>query len=272
MRSCILLLLAAVMTLPATAQDARVLTDDPWCDQAAWDDNDRARYCEVREIVLSAPRDLLKVDGRQNGGIRIEGWNRDEILVRAKVTGTARTPAEARHLAEAVAIETGPTIYAELPHKRRAWDSDHAWTSVSYEIFVPRRSNLSLNTHNGGIRIANIDGDVIFDALNGGVSLIDLAGHVRGETTNGGVEIELTGREWNGTGLDVETTNGGVDIFIPEGYSAHLETRTVNGKVYFEFPVLMQGRMDDRISTDLGDGGKTIRAVTTNGGVRVRRS
>jgi hypothetical protein len=34
---------------------------------------------------------------------------------------------------------------------------------------------------------------------------------------------------------------------------------------------MLQGKLDDRVSIDLGDGGKRIRAVTTNGGVRVRR-
>ena len=108
-------------------------------------------------------------------------------------------------------------------------------------------------------------------ALNGGVHLTDVAGDVQGSTTNGGLHIELTGSSWDGEGLDVETTNGGVTIRVPEDYSARLETGTVNGGIDLDFPVTVQGRIGRRLTTTLGDGGPTIRAFTTNGGVRVTR-
>ena len=253
---------------PADAQQTRTLHDDEWCDYDKWErDSDSERYCEVREITLSDSRDLIAVDGRRNGGIKVEGWNRDEILVRAKVTAHARTESAAERLAEDVEIHTDGTIYADVPETRRK-----EWTSVSYQLMVPRRSNLSLETFNGGISIESVEGDMEFEALNGGLNLIDLAGDVRGETTNGGVTVELTGSEWDGDGLDVETTNGGVKIYVPDDYSADLETRTVNGRVEVDFPVMVRGRIDRRISTRLGDGGQLIRVVTTNGGVKVRRS
>ncbi|HUG54310.1 MAG TPA: hypothetical protein VMR21_11945 [Vicinamibacteria bacterium] len=38
-----------------------------------------------------------------------------------------------------------------------------------------------------------------------------------------------------------------------------------------DLPVRVQGRLGRELSTDLGAGGPTIRAMTTNGGVVVRR-
>jgi hypothetical protein len=58
---------------------------------------------------------------------------------------------------------------------------------------------------------------------------------------------------------------------VSRGYSAHLETGTVNGGVDIDFPVMVQGKIGRRITTDLGKGGPTIRVITTNGGVDVRR-
>ena len=58
---------------------------------------------------------------------------------------------------------------------------------------------------------------------------------------------------------------------MPEDYSARLETRTVNGNVDIDFPVTVQGSIGRSISTTLGDGGPLVRAVTTNGQVRVSR-
>lgn len=182
--------------------------------------------------------------------------------------GQAESLADARAIVEDVGINSsGRAIEADGPRTGR-----HEWWSVSYEVFVPHRSNLDLRTLNGGIKIADVEGDIQFHATNGGVSLSGLSGDVNGSTTNGGLRIELAGDAWDGDGMDVRTTNGGVKIDIPDGYSARLESGTVNGSVRIDFPITVQGRIDRRIQAELGDGGKTIRAVTTNGSVVIRRS
>ena len=108
--------------------------------------------------------------------------------------------------------------------------------------------------------------------MNGGVSLKRVGGNVKGGTTNGGLSVELAGERWDGEALDVSTTNGGVSVSIPENYSARLETGTVNGHLSIDFPVTVQGNITKELAVNLGAGGATIRAMTTNGGVRIHRS
>jgi DUF4097 and DUF4098 domain-containing protein YvlB len=86
------------------------------------------------------------------------------------------------------------------------------------------------------------------------------------------LNVELTGNRWEGEALDVRTTNGGVSLSIPSNYSAHLETGTVNGRISVDFPITMQGDITKEVAVNLGSGGPTIRAMTTNGGVRISRS
>ena len=107
--------------------------------------------------------------------------------------------------------------------------------------------------------------------VNGGVAVMDAAGDIRGRTQNGGVSVDLTGRSWDGRGLDLETTNGGISLSVPADYSAELETGTVNGGMRIDFPVTVQGRLSQQIRTRIGAGGPLIRAVTTNGGVNIRQ-
>ncbi len=45
----------------------------------------------------------------------------------------------------------------------------------------------------------------------------------------------------------------------------------MNGSFRVDFPITVQGRIDRRITADLGGGGRTIRAYTTNGSVVIRR-
>jgi hypothetical protein len=210
--------------------------------------SDRAYHCEIREETL-AGGSPLSVDASPNGGIRVSGWDRAEVAIRARVVAYADSEQDARQLASEVRISTGGgQVEANGPDRER----DTSWV-VSYEVSVPQNSNVTLKTVNGGVRLENVGGEI------------------RGETNNGGLTIDLRGDRWDGAGLDVETHNGGVRLNLPANYSAELEAGTTNGRLNIEFPVTVQGKIGKRLMTTLGAGGPKIRAVTYNGGVSIRR-
>jgi DUF4097 and DUF4098 domain-containing protein YvlB len=232
-----------------------------------WDSDRLVGHCEIKEQTVAATGQL-SVDARKNGGVSIKGWDRNEMLVRARIQTRALTEVEANELAKQIRIETGGgRIVADGPATR----NDYQW-DVSYEVFVPRLSDLSLQTHNGGISVADVHGRIEFNATNGGVVLKGVGGSVRGGTTNGGLMIELNGDRWDGEELDVKTTNGGIVMAVPENYSAHLETGTVNGNLSIDFPVTVQGKLTRELAVNIGSGGPTVRAMTTNGGIRIKRA
>lgn len=258
-----LMVVAAMGVADAEAQWARA--DDGWCEERWGGDDDR--YCMSLEGEFE-PGDRIVVDGGANGGVEVRGWARDAVAVRARVWANARSMDRAREIADDVRVTyRNGRLYADGPDtgRREGW-------GVSWEVSVPRNTDLDIETQNGGINVAGVRGDIDFRAMNGGVTLSEVAGDVSGRTTNGGLKVELDGRRWDGAGLDVETTNGGVTLAVPSDYSAELETGTVNGGIELDFPVTVQGRLGRRLSATLGDGGPTIRAVTTNGGVRIVRS
>ena len=267
----VLAVLAALLVgaaAPASSQEPE-RTPEEWLRRCRdWDtDDDRVRHCEVRDVNLPPVSGRLNVDGRLNGGIAVRAWDRNQVLVRAKIQTWAETAAEARRLASAIRIRTdGGRIAAEetASGRRSGW-------SVSYDVYVPRRSDLDLRTHNGGIFVDGVHGRIDVDALNGGVSIRNAQGELRGGTTNGGVTLWLDGDRWVGEGVDLETTNGGITVVMPERYNARLETGTVNGGLNVDFPITVQGRVGRRLSTTLGAGGQLIRVRTTNGGVTLRR-
>ena len=255
---------------PAEAQRDRDESPAEWladCRRNGGDGwRDREVACEVRDTTFAARGGRLVVSGGQNGGVTVRGWDRNEIRVVAKMQANARRESDARDLLRDIRIEGGSTIRASGPRAGR----EEGW-SVSFEVYVPRRTDLDLETHNGGIRVADVEGTINFDAVNGGVRLANLAGSVRGDTQNGGVSVSLAGDRWRGEGLDVRTRNGGVDIEVPARYNAELETGTVHGRFDIDFPIMVSGRLGRNISTRLGDGGPRVRVMTTNGGVRLRR-
>lgn len=234
-----------------------------------WSGDGKSSAKELRETTIATPG-VLNVDAGKNGGISIEGENRNDVLVRACVQAWAKTKEEANAIAKSIRIETGSNVRVDAPSGTENF-------GVSFEIRVPRTMNLELKAHNGGISIDSVEGNIKFETQNGGVKLDELAGDVRGRTQNGGINVELDGASWRGNGLDVETKNGGVKISMPVNYAARVETGTVNGGFKSDIPALNVSNTDGgnkwnrkkQISTDLNGGGPTIRVVTTNGGVKI---
>lgn len=269
-RSVLIAALLAFTGVAVVSQKEKIKDKDKslTCREDNWYNDRLVGNCEIREQTLALSGGAIAIDGRQNGGVSVKGWDQNQVLVRARIQTGAPTAGEAQELSQQIRIETsGAKIFASGPEGRK----DYNW-NVSYEVFVPRRADLSLETHNGGIAIADVNGRIDFTALNGGVVLKRVGGTVRGSTTNGGLVIELTGDRWDGDSLDVSTTNGGVILSVPENYSANLQTGTVNGSVSVDFPVTVQGRINKQIALNLGSGGAMVKAMTTNGGVHLKRA
>jgi len=255
--TAIVLLSGATMSVAAQEEPSSAAE---WLERCRAQESRRTeRHCEVREERMAAPAGVLQVNARPNGGINVVGWDRNEVLVRARIQAQARTAETATRIGSEIRLHAaGSEISATGPRRegRESW-------SVSYDVFVPRGQELNLQSTNGGLRIVDVSGRLEMQTTNGGA--------VTARTTNGGVRITMAGGQISPDGLDIRTTNGSVRLALPDGVNAHLEARTTNGGMTVDFPVQIQGRIGKSLSTDLGQGGPTIRAVTTNGSVRVTR-
>jgi hypothetical protein len=225
--------------------------------------------CRVQELALPYIG-TLNVETGGNGGITVKGWDRTDVLVRALIQTTARFPWEAESLSAQVSISAmAGQVMASGPRQQngRNW-------SVSYEILTPSATNLNLQTLNGGIAIANANGQIRFTTANGGVSLSGTGGDVQGKTSNGGLSIVLTGERWEGEQLNIQTSNGGIKFDAPEGYSAHLEASTHMGALSTNLPIQVSGckGFACTVSVDLGSGGALVRAVTSLGSIKIYTS
>lgn len=259
--------------LPLAAQRS-VDTDDRWLQNCRdnWSDGNRGRACEVREVPFRVSGRSIDVDGRQNGGIRVVGWDGNDVKVTARLQSNARSDGDARDLLKDVrVILDGNHLYSDGPRtsgwSSRDRDRDHESWSVSYVIMVPRHFDLRLDANNGALNVAGVNGTMDLRTTNGSVNLDEVGGDVRARTQNGSVNVELTGSKWDGTGLEAETQNGSVRMGIPSKYVATIETGTVNGRVNTDFPVTVRGRISRQLSLPLNGGGTTLRATTTNGSV-----
>lgn len=256
----------AVGTLAAPASAQR--TDEEWLERCRRGDynDDRERFCEVRVERLRSTG-ALSVDGHRNGAVSVHGWDGDSIVVHARIQASARTEADARELVEDVRILVdGGRVSAEGPSTE-----DRSWWSVNFEIGVPLRTDLELEVYNGPLAVEEVSGRMDLTSRNGPLALDGVSGDVTARVLNGPLSVVLTGTRWEGAGLDAESTNGPAVISIPARYSAQLETGTTNGPMVIDYPLTLQGRIDRQISATLGEGGATVRVVTTNGPLHLKQ-
>src|SRR4051794_16303065 len=107
MRRGLLLTTAAVAALGtavfAQSRDRRPRAAADWC--ADGGDRDRASHCEVREDTIGGANPI-DIDASPNGGIRVRGWDRGDVLVRSRVSAHAASEAEARQLVAGIRVDT----------------------------------------------------------------------------------------------------------------------------------------------------------------------
>ena len=237
-------------------------------------EEERANHaCEIRESHMSAGS-RLDVDAAPNGGIHVVAWDKHEILVRAKVEAWGESKSEAQStLAQVKVIAENQKVHSTGPKE----SGHHSWGwSTSFEIFVPAKIDLGMNSVNGGIAVNGVSGAMKLETVNGGISLTQVAGRIKGETVNGGVHVDLSGAHWEGEGLDVQTVNGGVTVAVPESYNATIKANTVHGGVSSDFSGAkitkgQWGAGPNTLELSLGSGGTPIKLETVNGGVHVQR-
>lgn len=258
----------------ALSQNKRKFEDDGcgtvrWSSQGPYGDTGSTRFnLQIREQTLSAAAKRLSIDAARHGGIRVKGWERDEISVKACIQAGGANEAVAALRASAVVIETADgTVRAVAP----ASADDDYFFAVSYDVRVPFDTDLKLKTNNGGINLSDIRGAIEFDLNNGGAIFGGIAGSVSGKTNNGNLTFNLSGDRWNGDGIDARTNNGSIFINFPEDYSARLEAATRRGNFYVNFPVETERADEYKFGVTLGTGGATIKTQTNNGAVNIKR-
>ena len=211
----------------------------------------------------------LKPDGsfelnNINGTVRIEGWDRDEVEVRA-----VKTTTDKEYKLDLVSIDVSSSPDS-LSISTRYPQEEGVEVAVEYTVHVPRHTLLKhINTVNGTLRVKDLESLGDLRTVNGNIEVFESSGNLHAHTTNGNVYVELK-HPAASRGTQAETTNGSVLLAIPADSQADLEARCMNGSFSTELPFVMEGAIQPRVLHGrLGKGGAPIRLGTVNGAIRV---
>lgn len=199
-----------------------------------------------------------------NGTVDVQGWDRDEVEVRAVKTAQQKESDLSRVTIEVETKPSGVSVATRYPQ------DEGVEVAVEYTIHVPHGARLEhLGTVNGTLRVSGVNDVEDLRTVNGNIEVYEGGGSIHAHTTNGSVHLEIV-RLADAGGTSAETTNGSVVLSVPPDAQAEIESLCMNGNFLSELPVTRETTSQPRATrARLGHGGGLIRLRTINGSIRV---
>jgi DUF4097 and DUF4098 domain-containing protein YvlB len=199
-----------------------------------------------------------------NGTVEVQGWDRNEVEVRAVKTAKQKESDLERVSIDVEASSKAVSIVTRYPQ------NEGVEVAVEYTIHVPHSAHLEhIGTVNGTLRVAGVETVEDLHTVNGNIEVFDAGGNVHAHTTNGNVHLELAHLP-DKTGATAETTNGSLVLAVPSDMQAEVEAKCLNGNFFSEIPIAMESNQKPReIHGKLGKGGAPLHLHTVNGGIRL---
>jgi hypothetical protein len=232
-------------------------------------------------------------------GATAGGAGSASVTVTARGTGASQDEAT-RDLANVQVdiVQSGDTITVTA---RRTDSLTGTNSGADVDVILPSSSTAQLTTSNGRVEAVNLIGsvtvrtsngevvtraghDVDVETSNGSLTATNASGALKLHTSNGGVDIlgatdvTATVESSNGriafsgslaaAGQSFTTSNGNLTLALPAAAAFSIDGQTSNGTVRSEFPVTVT---KDGLSGQVGSGGATIHASTSNGDLSLTR-
>jgi DUF4097 and DUF4098 domain-containing protein YvlB len=202
----------------------------------------------------------LDIDIRLGGDITIEGWDRDEVSVKASISGRHRDEVDLDFDETRSGLEISAGIGRHGDIK----------ASCDLYIMVPAEYDIEFETLGGDVSIKGVEGEISGRTMGGDVDFERLAGNL--DVTTMGGDISVTDSEVDGK---VKTMGGDVDIRNVKG---DLKGSTMGGDVTYK-DVVRSGKGDKEVSISTMGGdlvldyaGKNVTAKTYGGDIDVDRA
>src|ERR1700747_180321 len=179
----------AAPALPAWVSEHSGMGATHWGDGPAADcsdlhlriDDELAKIEAEARTVTKAEAAVLRVHEVENGGVQVQGWDKDTYSVtacKAAVGGDA-----ARLLSQIKLAVQGGEVSVSGPHGDR-----EDWT-VYLLIRTPASADIKVTTPNGPVSFYTVDGKITTRATNGPISMKDCSGEANISAENGPISF-----------------------------------------------------------------------------------
>jgi hypothetical protein len=226
-----------------------------------------------------------------DGSVKVQSWDRSEVLVEIEKRGPDREMASA---IEVTATQDGNRIdvRAHEPNSTREFVGigNVQSASVSFNVSVPRSLTLTAQTGDGSINLENLSGassvrsgdgsirgtrltgDITARTEDGSIFLEGALAAVRAETGDGSVVIEADDGSAMKSDWNISTGDGSIVFRVPDGFDAEIDAASRDGSVGGELTGLQHERTEngrESLKGRLGSGGHRVTIRSGDGSIRV---
>lgn len=249
--------------------------------------DDRAAVMSSEERTIAKPQGPLHVESEVNGGIQVQGWDKDTFSVTiCKAVDASRNNPEQIFSQIKLSVENGK-VSASGPSNHDDWVVYllvRAPKAAQLDLYAKNgplgiynlNAHLTAKTQNGPISLHDFSGEGDISAINGPISLTGNSGKLRLHTENGPISVSLNGDAWKGSGLEAEAKNGPLSLRVPKNYqSSVLVESNGNSPMSCQASVCDNARKtwdDDHRRIEFGQAPAVIHLSTVNGPIEVKQS
>ncbi len=228
------------------------------------------------------------------GSVRLTGWDRDQVEIRARIEADKRAPADdAERSVEATSVDVtlaGGRVTVRSNYERvptEGWSESRRVPSIHYEIRAPRRLDLRLDLDRSDTTLAGFQGRIVLDIDRSVLNATDLTGDLRATIDRGGhsrlasiggaislnadrtnLRVDLASLE---SASSLEIDRGDADVALSPGQGVTLETKlTRRANFQTELPIQVQEWDGRGPSGSINGGGPRLAIEADRGRVRLR--
>ena len=172
-------------------------------DVASKDKNDENPDHTMQNTMPAKPGGRLKLDLDTGGSIAIRGWDRNEVSVRVELSGANW---------EDTQVGIAPESFGVGVHAVQTGHHSNFSTSHHFEIRVPERYNVRIQSAGGSVTIVGVEGT--FEGNTGGGELVLQRARGRASLNTGGGDIDVSDCDLSGS---VSTGGGSVKLSRVKG-------------------------------------------------------
>ncbi len=226
----------------------------------------RGEYVEtIDKTYKVAKGGILKLSSDE-GSIRINSWLEDKVRVIAIKRADVRNRSSAEEIIEEIEVRIEKSGKDITVTGRTPWRRHRRSSSLSFEVTVPFKYNIRLETDGGSISIADLEGNVNADTEGGSIKVGQIEnGNVNVNTAGGSIKIDnIT----NGNGT-ANTAGGSIKVGNVNG---DLSVKTSGGSIRFgKITGKAYGRTSGG-SIKVEESGDDLDISTSGGSISVNRA
>ncbi|UCE99669.1 MAG: DUF4097 family beta strand repeat protein [Planctomycetota bacterium] len=242
-----------------------------------------------------------------NGSLKISGQKTDQCRIKADTRVFMRDEDKAGRLLKRVLVHVRPSDKIVWVEVERAEELvGNRLIKVDFEITLPQKADLKLNTSNGSVGIAGVTGDInceigngiitaeeiagsarlginfgeimvkkadfdksLITANNGPVTCEDISGNIQVKVNSGEVNVRYAETAPSVCDVSISANNGDIDFTGPVDFSAMAEAKTMVGAIETDLPLTDQRSGGSKMSGKIGEGEGKLQLRTTIGSIKI---